>query len=467
MKNKTVFAILSVMLILASCISTDPAQGAMEPTALQAASAPAQPAAQQPAAPAPPQVVTVSSPTIDAWLLIVLEGNNSMLRAISSAGKPMRELGAASTRPIYLAASSNPAQPWFSQYDGEDNSLTILNVTSNTASELILLLKSKELPAEKKTLLQAEFMRSDQPAQTWSPDGTRLAYLDVPTGNKTRLMVYDTASKASSALNQTTEDVTAPVWSPDGQWILYQTIDGFSAQGLPKVTSMHAVRSNGSEDRLLYTPASLRETVMGWSAPDIFVVQTTIERGNRDLRLVSLKDGSSLSLNAGLIKNAGWDEKTQTAMYLLTASETNNEQPSGVYAVTASSPQRMVLPGKWDSLQYFRPSGTWIAAMPGEIGIIQSNEITGIIKGISSVKTVSPDAKFFVADPDGSGTALYAIDGSMSAALAGKSVEKAAFSPDSQKVYFSYDFSLFMAAAPEWKPQSLPDGTTILGWVGF
>ncbi len=298
MKNKPVLLILLFTIILSACVSTDPVQGAMDPTVMKSvpvASAPAQPAVEQPALPAPSatQVVAASSPAVDAWLVIALEGNDSLLRAISPAGKPMRELGAASTRPVYFTASTSAAQPWFSQYDGEDNSLTLMNVTSAAASELILLLKSKDLPAEKKVLLQTEFIRSDQPAQVWSPDGTRLVYLDVPAGDKTRLMIYDTAAKISTALNQTTEDAVAPVWSPDGQWILYQTIDGFTAQGLPQVTSMHAVRSNGSEDRLLYTPASLRETVLGWASPDTFAVQTTIERGNRDLRLVSLNDAAA------------------------------------------------------------------------------------------------------------------------------------------------------------------------------
>ncbi|HEX7556461.1 MAG TPA: hypothetical protein VF338_07535, partial [Leptolinea sp.] len=377
------------------------------------------------------------------------------------------ELGPTGTGAIHFAASANPAQAWFSLYSSEDNGLTLVNVTSEAASELIVLLKSMNLAADKKTILQTEFLRSDQPAQVWSPDGTRLAYLDVPVGEKTRLMIYDTATKNSTAISQTSWDVTAPVWSPDGQWILYQTIDGFTAQALPQVTSMHAVRSNGSEDRLLYTPASLRETVLGWASPDIFVVQSSIERGNRDLRLVSLKDGSSLSLNAGLIKNAGWDTKTQTAMYLLTASETNNEQPSGVYAITASSPQHMVLPGKWQSLQHFEPSGLWVAAMNGEVGIIQPDGAIINIKGVDSVIEISPDGKLTLANRSGSGLALFAADGKLLTALSDKVVEKALFFPNSLKAIYSIYYSLFTVAAPDWKPQPLPEGTTLLGWVGM
>jgi hypothetical protein len=127
---------------------------------------------------------------------------------------------------------------------------------------------------------------------------------------------------------------------------LYQTIDGFTAQGLPQVTSMHAVRSNGSEDNLLYEPTSLRETVLGWAGPEIFAVQTMMERGNLDLRLVSIKDASSLKWMSGWSKMPVVDAKMQSAFYLLTSSETNNEQPSGVYTISATAPQAMVFAGQ-------------------------------------------------------------------------------------------------------------------------
>ena len=414
------------------------------------------------------EINPITATPVKAWLVMAYVENNIFLQAISAIDEPWRELGTMGNPAITrFAASSNPEQLWFSLYSGEDNGLTVMNVTSENRSDLIPLLKSKELLPEKKELIQAEFLRKDQPAQVWSQSGTRLVYLDVPAGDKTRLMLYDTSTKSVSMFGPAVDDVTAPVWSPDDQWILYQTIDGFAAQKPPQVTGMRAIRADGSEDHLLYTPDSLRETVLGWLSADIFVVQSMIERGNRDLRLVNLKDGSSRSLNAGLVKNADWDGRFQIAMYLLTASETNNEQPNGVYAITASSPQRMVLPGKWDSLQFFKQPGIWIASMPGEIGIIKPDGTTSRIRGITSVAAVSPDGKYLVASGQDSGSTVFTIDGSPVVTLSRKPAEIAFFTPDSRRLYFTADNSLSAAAAPDWKPLSHPDGTRLFGWVGY
>jgi Tol biopolymer transport system component len=405
---------------------------------------------------------------VDAWLMFDLAGESTIRRAVSMAGKPMIELDGAEGQSV-IAASPAASQPWYSEYteNVDDGGIAIMKVERNIPTEIIPLLRAKDLTVMEKTVLFEEFKSKDQPFMAWSPDGTRLAYLNIPDGKKTRLMLYDTAAKSSTVTSQATEDVVAPVWSFDGEWILYQTIDGFKPQGMPTVTSMHAVRANGSEDHVLYKPSSLRETVLGWSEREIFVVESSIERGNRDLRLVSIKDGSSLSLNQGLVKSAGWDSSTRTAMYLLTASETNNEQPNGVYAVTAFSSQHMVLPGKWKTLQFFEHAKTWIAGSGGEAGIIRPDGITVTIKGVDSTLDVSADGKFLIVNLTGRGSALYTTDGSKIAVLSDKPVSKAFFSPDSRMIYYQSDYAMFTAAAPDWKPQPFADGNLLIGWVGY
>jgi hypothetical protein len=405
---------------------------------------------------------------VDAWLMFDLVEESTIRRAVSMAGKPMIELGGGEGTAL-LAASSNPGQPWYSEFteNVDDGGIAISKVENNIPTEIIPLLRSQELSVMEKTILFKEFRRTDQPFMVWSPDGTRLAYLNIPNGKKTRLMLYDTATKTSTVLSQVSEDVVAPVWSPDGEWILYQTIDGFKPQGMPAVTSMHAVHANGSEDHLLYQPSSLRETVLGWSEREIFVVESMIERGNRDLRLVSIKDGSSLSLNQGLVKNAGWNPSDNTAMYLLTASETNNEQPNGVYAVTAFSPQRMVLPRKWSSLQFFPHARTWIAGGTGVAGIIRPEGVTLTIKGVESILDVSADAKYLAANTTGAGLTVFGSDGVSKAVLTGKPARCAFFTPDGQTLYYEAASQIFTASAPEWKSELFTNGNTLIGWVGY
>jgi hypothetical protein len=418
-------------------------------------------------------VAPTSAPTeqikpVDAWLMFDLGGETTIRRAINMAGKPMTELDG-SERAALLALSSNSAQPWYSEYteNVDDGGIGISKIEKNIPTEIIPLLRSNDLTVMEKTVLFEEFKRKDQPFMVWSPDGSRLAYLNIPEGKKTRLMLYDTVTKTSTVLSQVAEDVVAPVWSPDGEWILYQTIDGFKPQGLPAVTSMHAVRSDGSEDHLLYQPSSLRETVLGWSDREIFVVESAIERGNRDLRLVSIKDGSSLSLNPGLVKNAGWNGSTKTAMYLLTASETNNEQPNGAYAVTAFTPQHMVLPGKWETLQFYTHAKTWVAGGVGVIGVIRPDGATLTIKGVDSTLDVSADGKLLAANITGGGSALYSFDGKMITGLSDKPLTKALFTPDNQKIYYEVGYTMFTASAPDWKSRPFADGNLLIGWVGY
>lgn len=452
---KTRFIVLSLLLssLLLSSLSISPAEASF--TGGVSAATPT------------PDAIS-STPPVDAWLMFDLVEESAIRRAVNMAGKPMIELGGGEGT-IVLAVSPAADQPWYSEFtrNGDDGGIAVSKVENNIPTEIIPLLRTKSLSVLEKDVLFKEFSRKDQSFMAWSPDGTRLAYLNVPEGKKTRLLVYDTGSKTSAILSQANGYAIAPVWSPDGEWLLYQTVDGFNPQGLPKVTSMHAVRANGSEDHLLYEPSSLRETVLGWSQRDIFVVQSMIERGNRDLRLVSLKDGSSLSLNTGLIKNAAWDTSTQTAMYLLTASETNNEQPSGVYAVTASSPQRMVLPGKWEALQFFPHSGAWVASAPGTAGLILHDGSTISLPGVDAVLDISPDGKTIAVNKTGGGAALVSSDGRQLSNLADKPFAHALFSPDGATLYYEIDFAMFTAALPDWKPVPFTDGNMIIGWVGY
>jgi dipeptidyl aminopeptidase/acylaminoacyl peptidase len=462
--------------LLSACVSVDPKQGSLNPTSLPVVVTVNQPqkpgseAVQQapaaiPATEASP--IPLTPPGI--WLVSVLEENNILLRAINPNGTQMLELGpSGNPKAAHFAASPNPQNPWISLYSSEDNGLTLMRIPTENSSKLLVLLTSKDLPSDKKEGLQKEFLQDVHPAQIWSPDGTRLAYLDVTTGSNTRLMVYDTTTGNTSSLTETSADVAAPVWSPDGQWIIYQTIDGLSSPVLSEVTGVYAVRSNGSETRLLYSPpASMRETILGWSSANTFIVQSLIERGSRDLRLVSVSDGSSLSLNAGLIKNACWDEKTQTALYLLTASETNDEQPSGVYAVTASSPQRMVLPGKWEYLQRFTPSGLLVASMPGQVGVILPDGKATTIDNVDSIAGVSPDGKLLLLNQTGGGLGLFSSDGKLLVNISDKPVEKVYFSPDNQHFFYSNNFTGYESASPDWKPQPRPDFNSLIGWVGL
>lgn len=62
----------------------------------------------------------------------------------------------------------------------------------------------------------------DQNEPDWSPDGTRLAYVEE-RGPGTSIVVRDMRSGRSTTLAWLTEGVTGPTWSPDGQYIAFAT----------------------------------------------------------------------------------------------------------------------------------------------------------------------------------------------------------------------------------------------------
>jgi len=411
---------------------------------------------------------SLQTPPIDAWLLFDLVEESAIRRALNMTGKPLIELGGGEGTEVF-AASTNPEQPWYSEYfhTMNDGDIAVLKVEKNSPTENIPLLRSHDLTVSEKTPIFEIFKKNDQPFMVWSPEGTRLAYIDIPVGKKTRLMIYDTASKTSTLISQATEDVIAPVWSPDGEWLVYQTVDTIKSQGTTTVTGVHVVRSNGSDDHMLYQPSSLREIVLGWQGNNTIVVETMIELRNRDLRMISIKDGTSLSLYPGMVKSAGWDASSNTAMYLLTASEMNNEQPAGVYAVKSLSPLRMILPGKWDTLKFFPHAKTWIAASPGITGIIRPDGVNVTIKGVDTIIDISPDGKYIVGNTSPGGLALFTNEGIKTIVLSEKPARKAYFSPDGQKIYFESANAMFTASAPEWKPQPFPVGNILIGWVGY
>lgn len=81
----------------------------------------------------------------------------------------------------------------------------------------------------------------------WSPDGTQLAVAISPLGTEEKrgIWVMD-ADGADARQVAAAETLSGPSWAPDGTWIAY------SAR-TDSTTSIHAVRPDGSEDRVLHT----------------------------------------------------------------------------------------------------------------------------------------------------------------------------------------------------------------------
>jgi Tol biopolymer transport system component/serine/threonine protein kinase len=135
----------------------------------------------------------------------------------------------------------------------------------------------------------AERLISGGPAQeftgTWSPDGTQLAFWSDRTG---REEIYLIPATGGNARRLTLEGGGRPLWSRDGKFIAYSTLDA----------SLRVIPAQGGRERGLVAPTVLGFVSMigGWSADSRKIYfRVLAPDGSLNIAQVSL-DGSNPSL---------------------------------------------------------------------------------------------------------------------------------------------------------------------------
>ena len=97
-------------------------------------------------------------------------------------------------------------------------------------------------------------------APDWSPGGAQIVFesgVNVGNGRRTDLWLADVAD---GNLTQLRSSAGEPAWSPDGRWIAFTTIAGGTLDGRFAFAEVHLVRPDGtSERRPLHYPAHLGE----------------------------------------------------------------------------------------------------------------------------------------------------------------------------------------------------------------
>jgi Tol biopolymer transport system component len=111
-----------------------------------------------------------------------------------------------------------------------------------------------------------------------SPDSKLVAY-DASSLSGTAVFIYTLATRTSRKL--TTVDAHYPMWSADGQWVLYTS----AAQGEPAILRQRA-DGTGQPERLT-SPARAPES---WSTPNQAFSFITLTGGDYDIWVYSFKD---------------------------------------------------------------------------------------------------------------------------------------------------------------------------------
>ena len=162
---------------------------------------------------------------------------------------------------------------------------------------------------------------------TWSPDGTRLAFVGLMDGPSAEVYLYDVASGGITRVSFDDDQDYWVSWSPDGNTLLYFGAKTFGTGGGFDTTSVWYAQGDGTDASLLYVPEDDNVEVVGWLDNKTVVLDTWSMHceGDSKLRLYDLTSREVTMLNEDCFTSAAADSgrgaaifADSTGLYLLT-----------------------------------------------------------------------------------------------------------------------------------------------------
>lgn len=309
----------------------------------------------------------------------------------------------------------------------------------------------------------------------WSPDGRRLAFVSAQDGISADLYLYAVDDGSVTRLTDEPSHAFNPSWSPDGRIIVMLSASGFGTGAGFGMTGIWAVPADGSGARLLYVPEHESEIVLGWSAPDTFLVaEGNSTCGMSNLRAYHLSTGTQDVLRAGSFNSAAYSPAAGTvlllvncsigrevhdlpAIYLLRVSDgqtrrvyTYPDESGGPTDITWSQDAGLFLVsfGSSGKLLAFTPAGDPARLPDFQLRIGDPSYLAVVPIGAAWAVTSG-----FLSSP--SGVWIAVGEGEPMAIYSGPA-HRAAWSPDGQTLFFlggaASEQGLYVARAPEFRP---------------
>ena len=172
----------------------------------------------------------------------------------------------------------------------------------------------------------------------WSPDGQRLAFVGLLEAGNADLYVVEVGELEKPAAEREIVRLTAsaaqevqPVWSPDGEWLVYAAVETFGSGAEHDLAGVRIVRADGSGDRLLYDPAgSAGESFVAWLDGRTLVVHSwTPVCGSERLRAVGIESGETRQLWSGPFNGTALDPETGSLLVAVDTFTSNCERAAG------------------------------------------------------------------------------------------------------------------------------------------
>ena len=142
----------------------------------------------------------------------------------------------------------------------------------------------------------------------WSPDGSRIAFERrhdpmITSGPSADMMVVSVANRAVSPLIVRTGNEGNPIWSPDGQWILFGTDAGDTASNFYKNNQVAKVPAGGGDPTRLAGAFDENIGDLSWTSDGIRFVAW--QKTDRDLFRMDPTTGNARRRDAGLARVSG------------------------------------------------------------------------------------------------------------------------------------------------------------------
>ena len=145
----------------------------------------------------------------------------------------------------------------------------------------------------------------------WSPDGTQIVYMRDPfeNGSPTGTSVYIINADGTNE-RQITDPVTfggTADWSPDGQWIVFDTYPLVEFNFVPKISNLYRIHPDETDlEQLTFNETTdLRATQPHYTPDGKWIIFTSVTPSSRSLWVIPAEGGNPIVIVQGVIYTHG------------------------------------------------------------------------------------------------------------------------------------------------------------------